>query len=61
MRADKSDNCLDGGPVALPQDWIAVVNIPQTEAELRDFRTRMNLGHPFGHQGWLKDATVTRP
>ena len=48
-----SRNALDEGPMCLPVDWIDVVNVPQTSAELEAFRLRMKLNQPFGGDGWL--------
>jgi putative transposase len=51
---------LDEGPVQLPADWNDLVNIPQTNAELDAFRLRMNIGQPFGHEGWLAKTDKPR-
>ena len=58
LRGETDD--LDDGPIALPQDWIDVVNIPQTEAELQEFRSKVSLDRPFGRPGWLAMPEVAR-
>jgi putative transposase len=59
-RSQNTQHCVDAGPIPLPCDWIDVVNIPQTDAELRDFRGRVSRNKPFGHEGWLATAKASR-
>jgi putative transposase len=42
-------------PVPRPHDWIARVNVPQTDAELLDFRQAMERGSPFGDDDWKRE------
>ena len=60
-RRCRSDaHCLDHGPFELPCDWVDVVNLPQTEAELRAFRYSVSIDKPFGPEGWLHLPGATR-
>ena len=43
---------LSPGPVALPRNWRALVNRPQTERELEALRRSVQRGSPFGSPGW---------
>lgn len=47
------EQILDNTFVPLPWDWLALVNLPQTESELAAFRKSMLIGAPFGAPGWL--------
>jgi putative transposase len=51
---------LEPPPVALPHDWRAWVNAPQTPEELRDLRRCVNQQVPFGSAEWLT-AQATGP
>ncbi len=59
-RLRNDQHCLDNGPMALPCDWTDVVNLPQTDAELGEFRSSVSLDKPFGHAGWFAAPKVTR-
>jgi putative transposase len=39
-------------PLPRPNDWLALVNEPQTEAELNALRKCVNRGCPFGGAAW---------
>jgi putative transposase len=39
-------------PLEIPADWCALVNAPQTAAELEHFRRAMEKGEPFGDAEW---------
>jgi putative transposase len=52
--------CLDAGPLPLPENWTDLVNLPQTETELQEFRTKVQFGAPFGHGGWLEKTKSIR-
>jgi putative transposase len=41
-------------PVPRPDDWIAMVNLPQTDAELASMRTAMRTGQPLGNDDWCR-------
>ena len=43
---------LDVGPVRRPDDWLAFVNEPQTEAEVKRLRQCLQRGRPFGESSW---------
>ncbi len=43
---------LDDAPVPIPDDWLEVVNLPQSEGELTAFRTHVRRGEPYGGPGW---------
>jgi len=45
---------LHRGPIGLPRDWCALVNAPQTEAELEALRRSVACGRPFGSEVWQK-------
>jgi putative transposase len=49
---------LDPGPVPRPADWLALVNQPQTEAELARLRASVNRGSPFGEPAWQQETAV---
>jgi putative transposase len=42
-------------PVSRPDDWIARVNVPQTDAELLDFRQTVERGLPYGGDEWKRE------
>lgn len=44
-------------PVALPADWAALVNAPQTAAEEAALRTCVNRQRPFGTDEWVAATT----
>jgi putative transposase len=50
---------LHAGPVALPKDWLQLVNQPQTEAELEALRRSVARGRPYGSDRWVQ-AVVQR-
>src|SRR5262249_12896987 len=43
---------LSDWPVPQPEDWLAWVNQPQTEAELSAVREAVVRGRPFGGEAW---------
>jgi putative transposase len=45
---------LHSSPVALPRNWPALVNRPQTVAELAALRRSVVRGTPFGEDAWIK-------
>jgi putative transposase len=46
------------GPLALPSDWVALVNAAQTEAELTALRRCVERGQPYGSETWVKRTSV---
>jgi putative transposase len=47
---------LSEGPMALPDDWLAVVNCGQTEKEESAIRGCILRGRPFGDDSWVEQA-----
>jgi len=43
-------------PVARPADWLAVVNEPDNEAELKALRTSVDRGRPYGDLAWQRET-----
>ena len=43
-------------PVPVPEDWVRLVNEPQTEAELEAVRTSVMRGRPYGSEAWVAAA-----
>ena len=54
-----SSGLLHPGPIALPRNWVALVNRPQSEAELAALRHSITRGAPYGSDHWRK-LTATR-
>jgi putative transposase len=48
-------------PVSGPDDWLAHVNTPQTDAELKAFHHALRVGEPFGDAEWLKTVGHNAP
>ena len=50
---------MTASPVALPRNWTARVNRPETDAELEAVRQSVVRGVPFGTPAWrLRTATA---
>lgn len=45
---------LSEWPVACPRGWVAQVNAPQTEAELKAIRHSIARGTPYGDERWVE-------
>lgn len=45
---------LSRWPLPRPRQWVAHVNEPQTEAELKSLRRCVNNGQPYGNEIWKK-------
>ena len=45
-------------PVERPQDWVAWVNTPQTDAELTAIRQSVTKGQPFGSSRWTEQMVM---
>jgi putative transposase len=43
-------------PLPEPSDWIELVNLPQTEAELEAIRRCLRRGSPYGETPWAEQA-----
>ena len=48
------DYCLSDWPEPRPHDWLALVNRPQTEAELAAIRRSVARGQPCGGDIWVR-------
>ncbi|MGB7159868.1 MAG: hypothetical protein WBD40_17505, partial [Tepidisphaeraceae bacterium] len=42
-----------------PQDWLDLVNTPQTDAELAALRRSLNRGAPYGSPTWQSATAAT--
>ena len=49
---------LSKGPLALPSQWLRLVNRPETEEELESVRRSVKRGQPFGSDAWVKKTCV---
>ena len=45
---------LSKWPIAMPKNWIGLVNRPQTDAEVEALRRSVQRGTPFGSELWQK-------
>jgi putative transposase len=45
-------NRLSAWPVKMPRDWLAHVNKPQTETEVKALQRSMKRGTPYGSEEW---------
>ncbi|MBS0265474.1 MAG: transposase [Planctomycetes bacterium] len=43
---------LAAWPLAIPSQWLKIVNRPETEAELKALRNSVNRGQPYGPESW---------
>ena len=41
-------------PVPRPRNWVALVNRPETEAELQSLRASVRRGRPYGEEKWQR-------
>jgi putative transposase len=48
---------LAAPPLVKPDDWVRLVNEPQTVAELRDVRATLREGAPYGETHWMQQIT----
>ena len=51
-----SDSVLAASPVPLPSNWAALVQEPQTEAEVAALRSSIQRGTPYGTPTWTRRA-----
>jgi len=49
---DQAKSLLHAWPLPVPGRWLARVNRPQTESELKSLRTSVNRSTPFGTSQW---------
>jgi putative transposase len=54
--AAASERIISASPVAIPSNWLSLVNEPQTEAELAALRTSVQRGTPYGGPRWTRRA-----
>jgi putative transposase len=54
--ADQREELLAVPPVALPRNWMAVVNSPQTSVEVEALRACVNRQRPYGAETWVEAA-----
>lgn len=45
---------VDSTPVPVPNNWLEIVDRPETEAELNALRRSVNRGCPFGGAAWQR-------
>ena len=50
----KVNALLSGWPMRRPENWLALVNSPETNQELDDLRNSVNRGQPYGSDSWLE-------
>jgi putative transposase len=50
----KRPEILSDGPVPLPRNWVALVNKPQTEAEVSALQRSLARGSPLGDARWTE-------
>jgi putative transposase len=50
---------LHDWPLPIPRNWSAIVNRPETQAELDALRTSLHRGRPFGSMAW-QERTAER-
>ena len=55
-----ADTFLQQGPCQLPPDWAEIVNVPQTENEVKAFRDHVAKMKPFGSESWLTSEPPRR-
>ncbi|OHB66045.1 MAG: hypothetical protein A2V70_19300 [Planctomycetes bacterium RBG_13_63_9] len=58
-RADRDDPTfpiLSPWPLPRPDDWLEIVNQPQSQAELEALRRCVSRGRPFGNPNWVADT-----
>ena len=48
---------LTESPISKPENWVQLVNQPQTVGELRAVRDALREGAPFGESHWMKRMT----
>ena len=47
---------LDIGPVPRSENWLEVVQVPETAGELESLRRSAQRGQPFGDGGWVEET-----
>jgi putative transposase len=59
LQGPRHSAILSPWPVAYPRDWVALVNEPQTEAEVEALRRSVQRGQPYGADTWVKETART--
>jgi len=54
----ESGSFLSAWPLPVPQNWVDLVNAPQTVAELEALRRSVQRGCPFGSPDWQKQTAA---
>jgi putative transposase len=54
--AGAGQSLLSPWPLPCPDNWVELVNEPQTEAELQAIRRSVKRGQPFGSEAWVAAA-----
>lgn len=49
---------LSNWPAPRPDEWVAHVNRPQTNAELEAFRRAVKRGQPYGNDAWCREVST---
>lgn len=55
---EKMRGLLSDRPIDRPRNWTALVNQPQTDAEVEAIQTATNRGRPFGADSWVKSMAT---
>lgn len=55
-RVDRDAPRLTNGPITVPENWVELVNAPQTNQELCEIREAFDRGAPYGEPQW-QEAT----
>jgi putative transposase len=53
----KEASWLSDWPGPIPSDWSALVNQPQTDAELAAIRRSVARGQPYGSDVWVRETS----
>lgn len=58
QESGRDDTLLRAWPVAVPGNWLKVVNQAETDAELEALRRSVQRGQPYGPEAWVKRVAV---
>jgi len=51
---EKQIKLLSEWPIGIPDDYLSLVNTPQTSGELESLRRCVNKGKPYGDENWIE-------
>ena len=51
---EKQMKLLSEWPIDVPDDYLNLVNVPQTSGEIESLRWCVNKGRPYGNENWIK-------